>query len=189
MPMVSNLTSIGMYDTIQVLEGIMAGWHHEGVFKEKPCVVCGEEFKPRTGIAKFCSEQCKGKWQYISGRLTTESQYKTISGSWSRYFDRLLARNYRGDITRNDLLKLLARQGGRCALTGELMTCQLIKGQRTWTNASMDRIQPGGPYSKSNVQLVCVAVNLFRVNIPVDEFILWCRKVADYAQQKQKPSE
>ena len=69
----------------------------------------------------------------------------------------------------------------KCALTGVELTCKLEKGVKCKTNASIDRIDPKGPYIKSNVHLVCAAVNKFRIDLPLDEFIDWCRKVANHA--------
>jgi hypothetical protein len=157
----------------------MPGWHHDGAFKPKPCAVCGTEFKPRSGYNRFCSDTCKGKWKYLSGQVTTETQYKKISGNWERYFSRLMARKRRENISRDDLLDLLERQGGRCALTGEVLTCKLEKGVVCPTNASIDRIDAGGPYTKENIQLVCVAMNKLRLDKSIEEFVAWCRKVVE----------
>ena len=43
------------------------------------------------------------------------------------------------------------------------------------------RVDPKGGYVLKNIQLVCSAINKFRIDTPVDEFIDWCRKVANYA--------
>ena len=42
----------------------------------------------------------------------------------------------------------------------------------------------GGEYNIENVQLVCRAVNSFRHNLTVADFIKWCKKVARNALQK-----
>jgi len=159
------------------------GWHDRHSFKEKPCVVCRTMFKPRSGIHKFCSDECKGKWKYIVGTVTTDSQYKEISGNWRRYFARLLISGgqKRSSLSVDDLLSLHERQGGLCALTGETLTCQLEKGTDFVKNASVDRLEAGGPYTVGNIQLVCKAVNGFRKNLPVSAYIEWCRKVVNYA--------
>jgi len=81
---------------------------------------------------------------------------------------------------------LLAQQGGKCALTGMPLTCILERGVRCQTNASIDRKIAGGSYTEDNVQLVCAAINKFRIDTPLDEFIDWCKKVADYAVQKSE---
>lgn len=159
---------------------LLSGWHHKDCFKLKSCLVCDKEFKPFSGVHKFCSEECKGKWQYISGRLSTENQYKYISGNWQKYFSRLLAKKNREELSAEDCLSLLSEQEGLCALSGVRLTCQLEKGKKFKTNASLDRVEAGGPYIKDNVQLVCVALNYWRSDTDLEEFKWWCKKVAEF---------
>lgn len=166
----------------------MAGWNHNNItWQARFCVVCGNEFKPHSGAHKFCSGICKGKWQYISGRISTESQYKDISGNWIRYFARLCNRsNKRENLTVTELLKILENQNYRCALSGIELTCKLEKGTKFKTNASIDRIEAGGPYIKSNVQLVCSALNSWRSDTDRDEFVWWCKQVAKYQSKGEQ---
>ena len=107
---------------------------------------------------------------------------EVASGDWSKFFgQRLGAARGRGELSRDMLIDLLKRQNYRCALSGVPLTCLLQKGTVTKTNASIDRINPKGGYVLENVQLVCAVINKFRVDLPVNEFVSWCRKVADYA--------
>ena len=159
----------------------MAGWGKFHDFKTKPCVVCGAEFTPKSGVHKFCSTQCKGKWKYITGVQSTENQYAKISGNWARYMARL--RYFGGrkrELSVEFLLDLLDRQGFRCALSGRELTCILSKGDVALTNASIDRIHAGGSYVEDNVQLVCRGVNMWRSNISTPEFVEWCKSVAEF---------
>lgn len=154
---------------------------HKDVFKDKHCVVCDACFKPRSGVHKFCSQECKGKWKHITGVVTTESQYVYITGNWRRYLSRLCCRSHkRKDLTVEELLEILEKQDFKCALSGLELTCKLEKGNRFLTNASIDRIEAGGPYIKENVQLVCSALNGFRRDVSLSEFIWWCRKVVEF---------
>ncbi len=158
------------------------GFYDVETVRPKTCVVCDTPFVPRSGANKFCSDKCRGKWKYITGDGSTDNQYRKISGNWERYFSRLIGRGMRRDsLTRDDLLALLEAQGGRCALSGVKLTCRLEKGKRFLTNASIDRIEAGGPYIPENIQLVCAALNGFRRDTPLDEFIWWCKKVAENA--------
>lgn len=84
-------------------------------------------------------------------------------------------------ITAEDVVALWSDQGGRCAISGMPLTHHRRGNQaRSLTNASLDRIAPSGPYTSDNVQIVCVGVNLMRRALELDEFITWCRQVADY---------
>jgi hypothetical protein len=164
----------------------MSGWHHENAnWHEKACAVCGATFTPHSGVHKFCSPECKGKWKYTSGKITTESQYRDISGNWDRYVSRLLyyGGRKRDQLTKEILLRKLQEQNYRCALTGYPLTCKLEKGTRCMTNASVDRVEAGGPYTEDNIRIVCRAVNQWRSDLPTEEFVAWCQAIVDYAKE------
>jgi len=150
--------------------------------KPKVCRTCGGEFTPRSGTQKACSIACKREWARTCGAETTERQYELISGNWRKYFNRLCSRSFQRDaLTADILLELLDRQKGACALTGVEMTCKLQKGVKSPTNASIDRINAKGEYTADNIQLVCAIINKFRIDTPVQDFVEWCRKVAQHA--------
>lgn len=154
--------------------------------KQKECPVCGTLFFANSGVHKFCTEACKGKWKYMNGVVTTKKQYEAISGNWSRYFDRLLGKGRRGVLSRLDLLNILEKQKGLCALSGIPLTNTLLQGTKFPNNASIDRIEAGGTYAPHNVQLVCSALNGFRKDCSVDDFINYCLKVAEYQKKEGK---
>lgn len=141
------------------------------------CLNCKTEFVPRTKTQKFCTTSCNNKFR----SWPSDKQREWISGNWYRYFNRLaVASKDRQNISTEMLLEVLEEQGGRCALTGVKLTNILVKGRKTWTNASVDRIVSGGPYIRSNIQLVCSAVNSFRSQMSIEEFQQWCRLVAKF---------
>lgn len=161
----------------------MPGWNHDSAkWKEKECVVCKNLFVPKSGVQKFCSGTCKGKWKYITGNVTTASQYKKISGNWDRYMSRLLYVDgrKRDNLSREILLKKLKEQDYKCALSGLPLTCLLEKGKKHPFNASIDRVIAGGSYTENNIQLVCKALNSWRANTDLEVFISMCSAVADY---------
>lgn len=130
---------------------------------EKECPTCRSTFYALSRQI-YCSDECHSK--------------RDMSGNWCYYFNRLL-NSERGALSADFLLELLENQGGKCALTGVDLTCVCRKGRVT-TNASIDRIVPGGVYEPENVQLVCSAINSFRGNTSLEEFLDWCRKVVSY---------
>lgn len=148
---------------------------------KRTCPVCGKEDLMAKN-QKFCTPQCKGKVKYIDGSASTEEQYKKISGNWVRYCSRLLyyGGRKRDMLTRDIILRQLEKQNYKCALTGAELTCNLSKGTTSITNASIDRIVAGGPYTEDNIQIVCRAINSWRSNLTVKEFVNWCKKVVDY---------
>jgi len=150
-------------------------------YGEANCPSCEKRFYKKRATHRFCSSECKGRHKYQSGNLTTKSQYSYISGNWNRYLNRLTFKRRReGGLTVEVLMEILVSQNYRCALTGKELTCILEVGSKCPTNASIDRKNAGGPYNRDNVHLVCAAVNSFRANMPIAEFVAWCKAVAEH---------
>lgn len=81
-----------------------------------------------------------------------------------------------GKVTSKAILKLLDVQQKRCALTGVELTPQTV---------SLDHIEPvgkGGGDTMENVQLVHATINTMKGTMSQEEFIKWCRLVAEHAE-------
>lgn len=148
------------------------------------CGICGAEFVPKTGVHRFCSPICKNKENQINGSMTVAKQYLRISGNWERYFNRL-QKHKREEITTEVLLKKLKEQNYKCALSGVQLTCLLEQSKKFKTNASIDRIKAGFPYTEDNIQLVCAALNSWRGDTPIDEFVWFCKQVTLFHEEKE----
>ena len=156
----------------------MSGWHHKNAkWQFRDCGTCGKSFKPNSGGHKYCSPECG--YEAANPRNLAEYQYKLISGNWRKYFTRLVQKKGREQLTADILLFLLGAQNTSCALTGEPLTCILIKGVQTWTNASIDRIDPKQGYTLDNIQLVTRRANLMKSNLSMEDFIKLCRQIAE----------
>lgn len=153
--------------------------------RKSKCIICEKEFIKQSGIHKYCSEICKGKAKYIFGVVTTESQYQHISGNWERYFNRLRNQKGRQSLSLDNLLEIYNKQNGLCALSGQPLTCVLSKGSICKTNASIDKIKPSEGYKKENIQLVCRALNSWRGDTNLEEFIWWCEQVSLFQRGKE----
>lgn len=70
-------------------------------------------------------------------------------------------RKIESTITESDIERLLLRAKNRCELSGIAFDNRKIDGVRIrpWA-ASIDRIDPSGPYSVDNCRVVCSAVNI-----------------------------
>lgn len=147
------------------------------ILKDKSCIVCEKTFKPKSSQHKYCSSECKGRVQYITGYGSTENQYKRINYNWKRYLQRLLYAPERRNINVEYLLDLLKKQDYKCALSGCMLTCELGKGMINFTNASIDRIVPGSEYKEGNIRLVCRIANIMKWNMQDSEFKLWCERI------------
>jgi len=135
--------------------------------KDRPladCAHCGEEYRQANKNHLTCSTRC--------------SNFLRFNTNEHKYITSLLTKQRREDgLTREHIEELLEEQGGMCALSGEPLT--FIRGAGSVaTNASLDRIEAGGTYAKENVQIVCSAVNSFRRDLSIEEYVEWCCKVA-----------
>ena len=142
------------------------------------CIVCNKQFETFHPNYLCCSAEC-GKTNKMN------KKYLRMSGDWTLYFKHLLSKK-KTDVTAIDLVELLKEQKGKCALSGAPLTCEKVKGKYVKTNASIDRIIAGGGYNIENIQLVCRAVNSFRHDLTISEFITWCKRVAKNGLRKQK---
>jgi hypothetical protein len=153
----------------------------------KVCIDCGSPFQAVGPAARYCSKACGQRYRYKNNMRTTAYQYSLRTGKWDAYYKlRLNEKGRRFTLTLEELLKLHEAQNGMCALTGIPMTCELVPGKRSLTNASIDRKQPGGAYTIDNIQLVCAGINRWRGEIPLDEFVRWCRKVVETHERKNR---
>jgi hypothetical protein len=104
-----------------------------------------------------------------------------------RFCDKLISTGRSSGRTRGivfglkteDLMQLYFRQSGVCALSGIPMTFAASERThgRSRTNISIDRIDSRGNYTLDNVQLVCVAVNIMKMDLSVDELVRWCTQI------------
>lgn len=147
---------------------------------DKACLVCERTFKPNSTQHKYCSPECKGRVQYITGYGSTENQYKRINYNWHKYLQRLVYSTSRKDLSVEYLLDLLNKQDYNCALSGVKMTCVLGKGMINFTNASVDRIVPGSEYKEGSIRLVCRIANVMKWNMQDSELKLWCQRILNY---------
>lgn len=148
---------------------------------KRPCRNCGL-ITVMSKSQHFCTPECKGRYKYTSKKVTTESQYEKINGNWKKYCQRLLyfGGRRRDKLTWQIIFDKIKEQNYKCALSGVDLTCYLEKGKKINTNASIDRIVAGGDYTKDNIQIVCRALNYWRADQTISEFIDWCKKVVDY---------
>ena len=85
------------------------------------------------------------------------------------------------ELTTEDVIDLWEMQEGKCALSGMLMTHQRDgtygdKKKKDF-NASIDRINPNGPYVRENVQLVANRVNTMKHTLSQDMFLWWVKNI------------
>ncbi|MEK6833254.1 MAG: hypothetical protein AABY32_04350 [Nanoarchaeota archaeon] len=90
-------------------------------------------------------------------------------------------RNLEFSITIEQLWKKFLEQDRKCALTGIVLffaTSKDIREGKKFT-ASLDRINNSKGYTIDNVHWIHKKINQIRMDMPIEEFISWCRKVAE----------
>lgn len=83
-------------------------------------------------------------------------------------------------VSTGNVLRLLERQGYRCALTGRRLTPQ---------TAALDHIVPircGGQHVIENTQVLHKPVNRAKGSLTSDEFIGLCQEVVAWTSRKRK---
>ena len=131
----------------------------------------------RDGLKKYC-KNCKHEKDKVH-RQSYDNEtklYKVLQERWLGARDRANKRGLEFDITKDDLLELWNSQKGICTLSGITMTYELDNG-RTFTNVSIDRINPNLGYTKDNIQLVCMAVNQMKSDMSLQELYMFCESI------------
>lgn len=129
--------------------------------------------KKKKNTAMYCGGTC---WQ---------REYRASDEGWAK--DSIRKAKKRGkavdkgfDITWQFLLKLLEKQGRRCAITGIEFTFRAeFDGRIDQFRASVDRIDSNKGYTKDNVQLVCAQVNLMKHQSTETELLFWATKIVE----------
>lgn len=152
--------------------------------KEVKCESCGTTDKSR-----FTKGQLARKKRYLCGkcqRAKSFKQHNSVRGFLQNRKNAINpSRGYAVEIDIDDLLGLWKAQNGLCAVTGLPMTWGYgvdvdNPTERYYhSNASIDRINGDGGYTKQNIRLVCNRVNLIRNVLSDAELYFWCRAIAD----------
>ena len=154
----------------------------------KSCSFCSTQFVAKNHHHKICNnKECKR----IGHLLST---YKSMNGNWGKYLKSLCRKREDEKRTKyftvDQLMELLVKQNYKCALSGVNLTCKMelnpdpTSKRNLWqTNVSIDRINSAKGYTLDNVQLVCVVLNIAKSNLPQNDYIEWCKKVAEHNKE------
>lgn len=97
------------------------------------------------------------------------------------------------DVSIDDWMAQYEKQKGFCALSGIEMTweysadgdSEFYTSVKYPYNISPDRIDSNRGYTKDNLQFVCNRVNAMKNNMPMDQFIDFCKKVVDFQEVRK----
>lgn len=97
---------------------------------------------------------------------------------WSRVINNAKYRNIPFDLTIEYVWNLYLEQDGRCAVTKLKITFPEKIHDHPKSTASLDRIDSSQGYIEGNVMWVHKQVNLMKQSLGVEEFYIWCNKIA-----------
>ena len=160
----------------------------------KPCTICGEPAGARClkelETKQFCSNKCRGvsvrsgKTHQEKMSAQVERQYKMMHNNPEKYIKHLLQKPDRKHLEIKDLMELLCKQEGLCALSGTRLTFEKIPGQpKVHTNLSIDRIDSNKGYDLDNIQLVAAIVNIMKSTLTNEELRSWCSLIINNSKE------
>lgn len=150
----------------------------------KICTSCKKEL---SNLEFSTSENKKGKFtRAVCNKCLTKKRNENFSKTPDNFIKNLFTqlRSTRRDsgldwdINYEFLMSVWHLQKGKCSLSGLNMTWHKGSG-KTHFNISIDRKNPDLGYLPSNVQLVCVCVNLMKQSLNDVDFIWWCKTIVD----------
>lgn len=118
-------------------------------------------------------------------RCKREAVYAKVNGDVSAYLQKLWSslghnrkkQGFDWNVTVDDFVEIYERQGGRCALSGVVLTHYRDGGGAKSFNCSIDRISPQLGYTKKNIQIVAYSVNIMKGTMDEYEFIWWVNNI------------
>jgi hypothetical protein len=88
-------------------------------------------------------------------------------------------------LTIESAWQLFLQQDKRCALTGVFLVMETdVTHHRDTHTASLDRINSSCGYMPGNIQWVHKDINNMKQTMTTDEFVAWCRRVVEHAEEK-----
>lgn len=108
-----------------------------------------------------------------------------------RYIDNLYSqlkyrrkKTHEFTVTKEYLHYLWKKQKGICRYSGMKMTHIKDGTGYHLSNVSIDRIDNNKGYVKRNIALVCLATNMMKYTLDLDELVDWCKLIADNNRSK-----
>lgn len=151
----------------------------------RTCRHCEIEFKTEKYNKLSCTPKCANLFRYRNP--VNHKAYAKYRGSSYRAFLMSLRTKLgsRRDLDIDFLCELYNRQSGLCSISGRQLTFTCGHGVIP-TNISIDRIDPYGDYSETNVQLVCRQANTMKQRLSREGLIEWCQDIVNTNDKRKK---
>lgn len=151
------------------------------------CNLCNRETIAEGGDLKSGHKKSCGCLR-LTKKGSNNSRWKGIGEMSGRFFALLrqgsIRRNIEFAISREYAWNLFLTQNKKCALSGvELVFGIYARYKKTLQTASLDRIDNSKGYIEGNVQWVHKELNLMKLCHSQEEFIHWCKLVAEHHKE------
>lgn len=150
----------------------------------KTCARC------QTDLPLTSFEAMKGGYRTICRPCNQSTRRQSRSTGYEPYLTNLVSTSRskskdRGftdyQITAEHLVALWQKQGGRCAISGVVLTHHNDGSGLKDFNASIDRIDSTQGYIPGNVQLVALRVNLLKQSLSCDMLYWWVKTIYQHS--------
>lgn len=103
---------------------------------------------------------------------------------WTKVVIGAKQRNLPMEVSRKDCRELFDSQDGKCALTGvDLYFGKSVREFKAGlSTASLDRIDSSKGYVIGNIQWVHKIVNYMKMDLTQEEFLGWCKRIAEHGK-------
>lgn len=147
---------------------------------------CGKRFKTTSNCLINKTQSCP-KCSIIRTAAKSWKGHGEISGQfWSQIKWCAICRNLELNITKEYIWKLFLKQHKKCSLSGVDIcitnNSDRKKGKQT---ASLDRIDSNKGYIRGNVQWIHKQLNPMKMAMKQKDFLMWCKLVTKYQEDKQ----
>jgi len=123
----------------------------------------------------------RGRRTVKKNNLVNRKFVGNLSGQfWARVKQSAKLRNIPFEITQEEAWSLFERQGGNCALTGQLLILSPYHKDRKTNTASIDRIDSSNGYVIGNVQWIHKDVNFMKQEFSQPYFLRLCHMVVNH---------
>ena len=140
------------------------------------CVICNAPYIQTRKRAKYCSNKCKQKAIYRTSNHQLKHRRASIENTLVAILWGARSRSKKKglfcDLTETQVLDLLVKQKGLCAMTGIKLEASTGLGKPF--TISIDKIIPKLGYTLSNVQLVCKMFNECKNIYTIEEVKRMC---------------
>lgn len=135
---------------------------------------CGSVYESTSESLLNGKKKSCGCYKFRFQNMPTNTSYYTssvFSVTFSKLKEGAKKRNHVFEITKQDLLDLLEKQGNKCALSSVPISFMSA-------NASVDRRDNNKGYTLDNIQILHRTVNFMKNTLTNEELIYFCKQIS-----------